>query len=241
MKRFLSSALLALAAIVWLAGAGQTVAQDNSPSTEGGKRVGVDADVAALLAEKLGVKLELVVPESFGDLIPMVERGQIDVVMAGMSITFDRARVVDFTDPYFETGLSILANKGRLGKLGVGLVSDYDTLISRLKEKGRLEKKLVIAVTKGKSPEKVVPRFFPGAQVVAHESNEAAAEAVLRGEADIMVHDEMFLKVWLHDNAAAAQFVLTVFDRPFKPDYYGYAVAVSVRSLEITDDFYGGD
>ena len=301
MKRYLLSALLALAAIVWLAGAGQTVAQDNSSSTlarikqtgvlkvgvnplfkpfsfeQDGKRVGVDADVAALLAEKLGVKLELVVPKSFGDLIPMVERGEIDVVMAGMSITFDRAKVVDFTDPYFETGLSILANKGRLGKLGVGLVSDYDTLISRLKKSGRISK-LVIAVTKGKSPEKVVPRFFPGAQVVAYESNEAAAEAVLKGEADIMVHDEMFLKVWLHDNAASAQFVLTVFDRPFKPDYYGYAVAkgnldfvhmldtfilaelkgngrileymnryipvkaqVSVRSLEITDDFYGGD
>ena len=242
-----------------------------------GKRVGVDADIAALLAKKLGVKVELVAPESFGELIPMVKDGKVDVVMAGMSITFDRAKVVDFTDPYFETGLSILANKGRMAKLGVALVKDEMTLVKRLKASGRL-KKLRVAVTKGKAPERIAPRYFPGAQIVSFPSNEAAAEAVLKGDADIMVHDEMFLKVWLHDNAAKARFLTEVFPKPFKPDYYGFAVAkgnldfvhmlntfilaeleangrileymnkyipvkaqVSVRSYNITDDYYGGD
>lgn len=305
MKRLLLSALLALTAVVWVVGAKDVQAQENTSSTtsstlarimqsgvlkvgvnplfkpfsfeQDGKRVGVDADVAALLAEKLGVKLQLVVPKSFGDLIPMVQSGQIDVVMAGMSITFDRAKSVDFTQPYFQTGLSVLANKGRLAKLGAGLVKDYDGLIERLNDNGKITK-LVIAVTKGKSPEKVVPRFFPGAQVVRYDTNEAAAEAVLAGKADIMVHDEMFLKVWLHDNAKTARFVVTVFDQPFKPDNYGFAVAkgnlefvhmldtfilaelqgngrileymnryipvkaeVSVRSFNITDEYYGGD
>ncbi len=242
-----------------------------------GKRAGVDADIAALLAEKLGVKLELVVPKSFGDLIPMLREGKVDVVMAGMSITFDRAKVVDFTNPYFETGLSVLANKGRLAKLGAALVKDADALLARLRKNGRIGK-LRVAVTKGKAPEKVAPRFFPGAQIVPFASNEEAARAVLSGKADIMVHDEMFLKVWLHDNAGAARFVAEVFERPFKPDYYGFAVAkgnldfvhmldtfilaelkangrilefmnryipvkaqVSVRSYEITEDYYGGD
>ena len=242
-----------------------------------GKRVGVDADIAALLAKKLGVKLQLVAPKSFGELIPLLRAGEIDVIMAGMSITFDRARVVDFTDPYFETGLSIMANKGRLAKLGVALVKDEETLVKRLKANGRISR-LKVAVTAGKAPERFVPRYFPGAQVVSFPSNEAAAEAVLKGEADIMVHDEMFLKVWLHDNAKKAQYVVEVFEKPFKPDYYGFAVAkgnldfvhmldtfilaelkangrimefmsryipvkaqVSVRSLDITEDYYGGD
>ncbi len=242
-----------------------------------GKRVGVDADIAALLADKLKVKLELVAPKSFSDLIPMLRDGKIDVIMAGMSITFDRAKVVDFTNPYFRTGLSIMANKGHLAKLGVALVKDAGTLVKRLKAAGRMNR-LRIAVTKGKAPERIAPRFFPGAQFVSYPSNEKAAEAVLKGEADIMVHDEMFLKVWLHDNAGRAQFVVEVFDQPFKPDYYGFAVAkgnldfvhmldtfilaeleangrileymskyipvkarVSVRSYNITEDYYGGD
>ncbi len=242
-----------------------------------GKRVGVDADIAALLAKKLGVKVELVAPKSFGDLIPMLRDGKIDVIMAGMSITFDRAKLVDFTGPYFETGLSVLANKGRLAKLGAALVKDEAALAARLKSNGRMSR-LKVAVTRGKAPEKIAPRYFPGAQIVAYPSNEEAAQAVLAGKADIMVHDEMFLKVWLHDNAKTAQFVVTVLGAPFKPDYYGFAVAkgnldfvhmldtfilaelkangrilefmnkyipvkaqVSVRSFEITDDYYGGD
>ena len=189
-----------------------------------GKRVGVDIDIANLLAEKLGVKARIVVPAKFGDLIGMVARGEVDVVMAGMSITFPRALKVDFTRPYFDTGLSILANKGRLARLGAPRADSYEALRDTLRARGRMGR-LRIAVTRGKAPEKVVPRFFPGAQVVAFDSNEKAAAAVLRGEADIMVHDEMFLKVWLHDNAARARFLLTVFDRPFKPDHYGMAVA----------------
>ena len=248
MKRFLMPVIMALFAMVWVFGITEARAQENCSATiarimqsgvlkvgvnprfkpfsfeEDGKRVGVDVDIATLLAEKMGAKLQIVVPDSFGDLIPMVQSGQIDVVMAGMSITFDRAMAVDFSQPYFNTGLTVLANKGRLGKLGAGQAKDFDSLIEKLNNKGNMSK-LVIAVTKGKSPEKAVPQFFPDAQVVQFDTNEAAAEAVLTGKADIMVHDEMFLKVWLHDNAKTAQFVVTVFDRPFKPDNYGFAVA----------------
>jgi len=188
-----------------------------------GRRVGVDIDIARLLAEKLGVKLKVVAPARFADLIPMLERDEVDVVIAGMSITFERALKVNFTRPYFETGLSILANKGRLARLGVPMVRDYATLRRRLEESGRMSR-LRIAVTRGKAPERIVPQYFPGAKVLPFDTNEAAAEAVLKGEADLMVHDEMFLKVWLHDNMARAGFLLVVFDEPFKPDYYGMAV-----------------
>ncbi len=308
MKRHVCTALAALAVVAWALSAAifswpawaQEMVPGNSPTlarimqsgtlrvgvnplfkpfsfVKDGKRVGVDVDIATLLAKKLGVKVELVAPQSFGDLIPMLRDGKIDVIMAGMSITFDRAKVVDFTAPYFETGLSVLANKGRLARLGAALVKDAAALVARLKSNGKMGK-LKVAVTRGKAPQRVAPRYFPGAQVIAYPSNEEAARAVLAGKADIMVHDEMFLKVWLHDNARKAQFVVTVLGKPFKPDYYGFAVArgdldfvhmldtfilaelkangrilefmnryipvkaqVSVRSFEITDDYYGGD
>ncbi len=190
---------------------------------EGNQRKGVDIDIATLLAKKLGVRVEIVVPKTFSDLIPMLRAGDIDIVMAGMSITFDRAKVIDFSDPYFDTGLSILLNKITTTRLGISTASDYRSLHKELVRNGK-GNRLIVAVTRGKAPERIVPRFFPGAQIKRYPTNEAAAEATLKGETDIMVHDEVFLKVWLKENAKRANFRLVVLDPPFKPDYYGFAV-----------------
>jgi ABC-type amino acid transport substrate-binding protein len=140
-----------------------------------------------------------------------------------MSITFERAKDVDFSAPYFETGLSILSNKIRASKLGIGNAKDYKTIESKL-EQSKKSDQLVIAVTDGKAPQRVVPRYFPRAKVKAYPTNEDAAAATLKGDTDIMVHDEIFLKVWLKERSQEARFRLVVLDPPFKSDYYGMAV-----------------
>jgi len=111
----------------------------------------VDIDIANLLAMGLGVKLEIVVPDSFSDLIPMVMDGQVDMVMAGMTINFKRSKKIDFTQPYYDTGLSIMLNKGMGGPLGLTGVKSYDMLMNTLRARDQ-ESNLIIAVTKGKSP-----------------------------------------------------------------------------------------
>ncbi len=188
-----------------------------------GKRVGVDIDIANLLAKKLGVTAKIVVPKSFSELIPMLQAGDIDIIIAGMSITFAREKIIDFSTPYFETGLSILLNKAKSARLGISAAPDYNTLMSALIQNGKADQ-LTIAVTEGKAPQRIVPRFFPKATVKPYPSNEEAAAATLKGETDMMVHDEIFLKVWLKEHAKQAQFRLTVLNPPFKPDYYGMAV-----------------
>ena len=215
---------------------------------QAGKRVGVDIDIANLLANKLGVQAQIVTPASFSDLIPMLNEGKIDIIMAGMSITFDRAKVVDFSSPYFETGLSILLNKAKSARLGISGVPNYSALISELMQNGKADQ-LVIAVTDGKAPQRIVPRFFPKAKIKAYPTNEEAAAATLKGEADLMVHDEIFLKVWLKEHAKEARFRLTVLDPPFKPDYYGMAIRkgnqgflnmLDVFNLELRSNGYVG-
>ncbi len=66
---------------------------------EGGEIVGIDAEVAALIAEKLGVELEIKDME-FDSIIGAVQTGSVDIGMAGMSVTEDRLKTVDFTDTY---------------------------------------------------------------------------------------------------------------------------------------------
>ncbi len=190
---------------------------------KGGQRVGVDIDIARLLAKKLGVTAKIITPDSFSNLIPMLLTDKIDIIIAGMSITFDREKVIDFSDPYFNTGLSILLNKITTTRLGISAATSYAALHAELARNGKASQ-LIVAVTQGKAPQRIVPRFFPHARIRPYPTNEAAARATLRGEADIMVHDEIFLKVWLKENAKRARYRLVVLDPPFKPDYYGFAI-----------------
>ncbi len=187
------------------------------------ERVGVDIDIARLLAHGLGVKLKIVVPESFSQLIPMLLNDKVDIIIAGMTRNFKRAKLVDFTDSYFDTGLSIMFNKVAAVKDGIPIAQSYEELTEKLKQ-ARKEAKLIIAVTKGKSPARSVPHFFPEATVIEYPSNETAAEAVVKGKAHIMVHDEVFLKIWVQDHRDETMFKVFVFKKPFKPDYYSFAV-----------------
>ena len=61
---------------------------------------GYDVIIAKKLAEELGGELEIV-KSDWDSLIPAVQSGTVDCVIAGQSITADRMQQVDFTEPYF--------------------------------------------------------------------------------------------------------------------------------------------
>src|SRR3546814_6210221 len=50
-------------------------------------------------------------PMDFNGIIPGVQTRNIDVALAGITIRDDRKKVIDFSDPYYESGLAILVNK----------------------------------------------------------------------------------------------------------------------------------
>ena len=65
-----------------------------------GEIIGFDADMAATMAKAMGVKLELV-STAWDGIIPALLAKQIDMVDSGMSITAERAKVVQFSNPYW--------------------------------------------------------------------------------------------------------------------------------------------
>ena len=73
---------------------------------ENNKIVGIDAEVAALIADELGMKLEIV-DTDFDSIVPGVAGGKYDIGMAGMSITEDRLKSVSFTSSY-ATGVQVV-------------------------------------------------------------------------------------------------------------------------------------
>ena len=73
--------------------------------------VGYDYEVAKQLAERLGVELR--VTDVYGDArVSLLVSGQLDLIIGNMTVTPARAEVVDFSDPYFKTGLRIIYQKG---------------------------------------------------------------------------------------------------------------------------------
>lgn len=74
---------------------------------ENGEYKGIDIDLINAIAENQGFEIEFS-PMDFGGIIPAMQAGQLDIAIAGMSITDERKEVVDFSDPYFDAGLSLV-------------------------------------------------------------------------------------------------------------------------------------
>ena len=88
---------------------------------EDGEIVGFDVDLVDLVAEELGVEQTIVnTPFETIETGQAMSTGKCDLAAAGMTITEERARVMDFTDPYFNATQALLVQKG----------SGYDSLDS---------------------------------------------------------------------------------------------------------------
>ena len=79
-------------------------------SMDGDKVVGIDADIAAAIAEKLGMSLRIDNME-FDSIIMAVTSGKADIGVAGMTVTEDRLQNVDFTDSYKTSKQVIIVRK----------------------------------------------------------------------------------------------------------------------------------
>ena len=78
---------------------------------EAGIIVGFEPDLAAEIAKALGVKLKLV-PVVATNRISLLQSGDLDLVIATMNVTPERAKQVDFVEPsYYASGVNVLAPK----------------------------------------------------------------------------------------------------------------------------------
>lgn len=76
----------------------------------GSEIVGFDIDMVRMLGQKAGFTIK-VVSMGFDALIPAILSRQIDIAGAAITITEERAKKVGFTQPYYDSGLSILVRK----------------------------------------------------------------------------------------------------------------------------------
>ena len=109
-----------------------------------GKADGYDADVANALGEFLGVQAQIV-PVTGPNCIPYLLSGQVDVLVASLGITEERAEKVDFSKPYAgisiavygDGGLEVTDAEGLAGQsLAVARASTQDTGVTAVAPQG---------------------------------------------------------------------------------------------------------
>lgn len=133
--------------------------------------IGFDADLIQAIAREIGYKKCTIKHIDFNSLIPAVNSGNADVVIAGMSITEERKRVVLFSQPYYKSGLAFIVRKEDAGIKAFSdlqgktvVAQDYTTgaeYAATLKEKGTVVKTFenmdeVFATLKKKESDAVV-------------------------------------------------------------------------------------
>lgn len=79
---------------------------------ENGKIVGIDAEMAQAIADKLGMELEIQ-DMQFDSIITAVQSGKADIGVAGMTITEDRLKNISFSDPYTTATQVIIVRNGK--------------------------------------------------------------------------------------------------------------------------------
>lgn len=168
-----------------------------------GKNVGFDVDLAHAFADALfgdESKVQFVSVTS-GNRIPFLQSNKIDIIMASMTITDERAEVVDFSEPYFLSG-SLLMVPGDSSIKGV------EDLAGK-----------TVAVIQGSVQDSIVAELAPEAERVKFGKVSEAVLAIKTGRADAYVHDDIVILTLAEENPD-----LKPVGKPFRPLPYGIAV-----------------
>ena len=174
-------------------------------SLDGDQIVGIEVDIMEKIAEALGVEIKFEQMD-FDSVLPGVQAGKFDVGMSGITITAEREKNADFTDPYFMAAQAIV------------VMEDSDITC-----KADLEGKSV-SVQTGTTAESYC--MENGYDVQAFQANNDAASALTSGKVD----------AWVVDNEVAVALAAeldgaVVLDEAMTSEPYAFAFAKGSDTL----------
>jgi polar amino acid transport system substrate-binding protein len=139
-----------------------------------GQLIGFEVDVAKNLAAAMGVKLKLV-QKPFAELLPALERGEVDLVMSGMTMTPERSLNFSFAGPYYVSGKSILTKSKELA--GLSQAADFN------------KEGLTLVALEGSTSQAFIKNILTESKLLSAPNYGAAVKMIGDGKADAMVAD----------------------------------------------------
>ena len=142
-----------------------------------GEIIGLDADIAKLIADNMGVSIEFKTMP-FAELLPALNAGKVDLVISSMTVTPKRNMHVAFIGPYFISGKGILTKTKHLEALqGVAGINQAQFKITALKNS---------------TSQRFVEREAPKATFVPAASYDKAVDMLFSDAVDIVIADSPF-------------------------------------------------
>lgn len=175
-------------------------------SVDGSTIIGIDPEIAQLIADDIG--RELVIEDmAFDSVIAAVQTGKADIAMAGLTVTEDRKKNIDFSIPYTEAAQVIIVKNG-------STVKGPDDL-----------KGMTIGVQIGTTGD-IYAADIEDATIERYSKYFEAINALLQDKIDAVIVDREPAKVFVNDNAD-----LTLIDEEFTVEEY--AIGVSKENTEL--------
>lgn len=152
-----------------------TVATDTSfvpfEFKEDGEYTGFDIDLIYAIADEVGFEIDLETT-NFDGIIPGLQTGSFDIALAGIGITDERKKKIDYSDPYYESGL----------RIGVAIDNDEIDGIEDLEGK-------TVATRLGSTSSAYIKDNIDDAEANEYEQLDQAYLAVENGSADAILYD----------------------------------------------------
>ena len=179
---------------------------------EGDKVVGIDAEVAALIADKLGMELKIV-DVAFDSIIPGVQAGKYDMGMAGMTVTDERLEKVSFSTSYATGVQSVIVKDG-------GAVASLDDIAGKK-----------IGVQTSTTGDIYASDEFGDDAVVKYDNGAAAVQGLLAGKVDCVIIDNEPAKSYVAANEG-----LSILDTEYAVEDYAICFAKENTELQTAVD-----
>jgi polar amino acid transport system substrate-binding protein len=178
-----------------------------------GEIIGFEVDLVNALAHAMGLEARLVA-RPFAELLPALEKGEVDLVISGMTITPQRNARVAFAGPYFISGKSVLSKSEMISN--VQTASELDDPSRRY------------AALAGSTSEEFVKDVLPKSQLVTTPDYDTAVQMVIDDEVDALVADYQIcmLSVWRYPEAG-----LSALMTPFTVEPLGIALPADAPLL----------
>ena len=173
--------------------------------------IGIDAEIAAAVAEKLGMKLEIK-DMAFESLITAVSTGNVDVVLAGMTVTPERMEAVNFSDSY-ATGIQVV-------------IVTEDSAIASIDDLAGKK----IGVQTGTTGDIYCSGDYGDDAVARYDNGALAVAALKNGQVDCVVIDNEPAKAFVAANEG-----LKILDTEYITE--NYAAAIAKDNTELLEKF----
>ncbi len=146
-------------------------------TTKDGKIIGLDADIATMIAQNMKVKIKFS-PMEFSELLPALEAGLVDMVISGMTMTPERNLKVAYVGPYYISGKGVLTKAKNIASL-----QDSD---------GLNKPEFKVAALKSSTSKIFVEKVISKATLITTDSYQDAIDSLFQNKIDALIADYPF-------------------------------------------------